>query len=114
MEVTSPAVPSPGASANGVTSPPTFPTIEPERVVDHLASVCEVALGATRDELEQVGSLLHKARYGETISRCTRFANDTQNVLYIQKDFASSSAVEPGADPSGMLDPGVGRMPLLM
>ncbi|KAF5260366.1 hypothetical protein FOXYS1_8990, partial [Fusarium oxysporum] len=100
MEVTSPAVPSPGASANGVTSSPTFPTIEPERVVEHLASVCEVALGATRDELEQVGSLLHKSRYSETISRCTRFASDTQNVLYIQKDFANSSAVEPGADPS--------------
>ncbi|KAF5247463.1 hypothetical protein FAUST_700 [Fusarium austroamericanum] len=100
MEVTSPAVLSPGASANGVTSPPTFPTVEPERVVEHLASVCEVALGATRDELEQVGSLLHKARYSETVSRCTRFANDTQNVLYIQKDFASSSAVEPGTDPS--------------
>ncbi|SCO85337.1 probable dynein heavy chain, cytosolic [Fusarium oxysporum] len=100
MEVTSPAVPSPGASANGVTSSPTFPTIEPERVVEHLASVCEVALGATRDELGQVGSLLHKSRYSETISRCTRFASDTQNVLYIQKDFANSSAVEPGADPS--------------
>jgi dynein heavy chain 1 len=47
-----------------------------------------------------VGSLLHKSRYSETISRCTRFASDTQNVLYIQKDFANSSAVEPGADPS--------------
>ena len=95
-------MPSPGASANGVTSP-SFPTIEPERVVEHLASVCEIALGATREELEQLGSLLHKARYSETVSRCTRFANDTQNVLYIQKDFASSSAVEPGADPSGTL-----------
>ncbi|RSL85482.1 Dynein heavy chain, cytoplasmic [Fusarium oligoseptatum] len=100
MEVTSAAAPSAGSSANGVTAAAPFPTIEPERVVEHLAAVCEIALGATRDELEQLGSLLHKARYGETVSRCTRFASDSQNVLYIQKDIANPSAVEAGADPA--------------
>ncbi|KAJ4149826.1 dynein heavy chain [Fusarium falciforme] len=100
MEVTSAAAPSTGSSANGVTAAAPFPTIEPERVVEHLAAVCEIALGATRDELEQLGSLLHKARYGETVSRCTRFASDSQNVLYIQKDIANPSAVEAGADPA--------------
>lgn len=101
MEVTSAAAPSTGSSANGVAAAAPFPTIEPERVVEHLAAVCEIALGATRDELEQLGSLLHKARYGETVSRCTRFASDSQNVLYIQKDIANPSAVEAGADPAG-------------
>lgn len=94
MEVSSPAAP------NGVATPP-FPTVEPERVVDHLAAVCQIALGATRDELEQPGSLLHKSRYEETVSRCTRFANDTQNVLYVQKDIAQSSTGENGADATG-------------
>lgn len=101
MEVTSAAAPSAGSSTNGVAAAAPFPTIEPERVVEHLAAVCEIALGATRDELEQLGSLLHKARYGETVSRCTRFASDSQNVLYIQKDIANSSAVEAGAGPAG-------------
>ena len=95
MEVSPAQTPAP----NGGPAP--FPTIEPERVVEHLAAVCQVALGATREDLEQLGSLLHKSRYSETVSRCTRFANDTQNVLYIQKDVAPSSAVENGADAAG-------------
>lgn len=88
----------PGPSANGVAAAAPFPTIDPERVVDHLAAVCEIALGASRGDLEQVGSLLHRARYEDTISRCGRFASDSQNVLYIQKDIANLTEV--GADAS--------------
>ncbi|QPG94731.1 Dynein heavy chain cytoplasmic [Epichloe festucae Fl1] len=99
MEVSPPPAQIPAAATNGGSTPlSSFPAIEPERVVEHLAAVCQVALGATRDELEQPGNLLHKSRYSETVSRCTRFANDTQNVLYIQKDIAPSSVVENGAD----------------
>lgn len=101
MEVSSPvAVPSHGA--NGV-APAPFPGIDPERIVDHLVAVCQVALGASKEELEQPGNLLHKSRYSETMSRCTRFANDTQNVLYIQKDTTHSSTIENGTDPAGEL-----------
>ncbi|KAI9896991.1 hypothetical protein N3K66_008013 [Trichothecium roseum] len=97
MEVTSP---SPAQeAANGVSTPTTsLPTIEPERIIEHLASVCQIALGATREELEQPGNLLHGSRHAETLNRCTRFATDTQNVLYIQKDIAHSSTVENGTD----------------
>ena len=97
MEVTAPPAQSP--ATNGVA--PILPTIEPERVVEHLAAVCQIALGAATDDLEQPGSLLHPSRRGETVSRCTRFANDTQNVLYIQKDIAPSAAVENGTDIPG-------------
>jgi dynein heavy chain 1 len=100
MEVSPPAAQTP--PANGAPTA-VFPSIEPERVVDHLAAVCQVALGSTRDELEQPGSMLHKSKHGETISRCTRFASDTQNVLYIQKDIAHSSSVENGTDNTGEL-----------
>ena len=101
MEVTSP---SPAQeAANGVSTPTTsLPTIEPERIIEHLASVCQIALGATREELEQPGNLLHGSRHAETLNRCTRFATDTQNVLYIQKDIAHSSTVENGTDTAGM------------
>lgn len=101
--MSSPPAQNPAATANGGSAPttPAFPTIEPERVVEHLAAVCQVALGSTREDLEQPGNLLHKSRYSETVSRCTRFANDTQNVLYIQKDIAHSSVVENGTDTAG-------------
>ncbi|KJK92867.1 Dynein, heavy chain [Metarhizium anisopliae BRIP 53284] len=99
MEVSSPPAQNPVATTNGGGAPsPAFPTIDPERVVEHLAAVCQVALGATREDLEQPGNLLHNSRYSETVSRCTRFANDTQSVLYIQKDIANSSTVENGTD----------------
>lgn len=99
MEVSSP--PSQGPPANGVATPTAFPTIEPERVVQHLVDVCKIALGATHEDLEEPGNLLHKSRYSETVSRCTRFAEDAQTVLYIQKDIASASAVENGTDTAG-------------
>ena len=70
-------------------------------MVDHLVAVCKIALGATTEELEQSGNLLHKSRYSETVARCTRFATDTQNVLYIQKDIAASTVVENGSDTAG-------------
>ena len=94
MEVSSPPVQSPGT--NGVPTTNPFPTVDLEKLIDHLALVCQIALGATRDELEQPGNLLHSGRFSETASRCTRFAHDTQNVLYIQKDIAHSSAIENG------------------
>jgi dynein heavy chain 1 len=103
MEVSTP--PSQGLTANGGISPPPFPTIEPERVLEHLISVCQIALGSSKEDLEAPGSLLHAVRYSETISRCTRFANDSQNVLYIQKDIAASSAVDNGGDAAGELFP---------
>lgn len=98
MEV-SPSPAQGSAAANGV-APPSFPTIEPERVVEHLAAVCQVALGATQHDLELPGSLLHKSRHGDTVSRCTRFASDAQTVLYIKKDIlpSSSAALDNGSD----------------
>ena len=98
MEVSAPPAQTP--PANGVAAA-SLPTIDPERVVEHLSEVCKVALGATQEELEQPGNLLHKSRYSETVSRCTRFATDAQNVLYIQKDIAASSTVENGTDTAG-------------
>jgi dynein cytoplasmic 1 heavy chain len=94
MDVVAPSqTSSPGT--NGVGTSP-FAPIDPVRVVDHLANILEAALGASRDELEAPGSLLSKSRYSDTLQRCTRFANDTQISLFIQKDLASSPGVENG------------------
>lgn len=95
MEVASPSEP----GANGVAVVP-FPSIDPAQVVEHLASVCEAVLGATKEDLEAPGSLLHKGKYTDTIQRCTRFASDTQTTLYIQKDTLPLPAVQNGEEDS--------------
>ncbi|KAL2754348.1 hypothetical protein ACRALDRAFT_1041995 [Sodiomyces alcalophilus JCM 7366] len=89
MEVASTQNPSPNGAA-------TFPTLDPERVIEHLASVCEVALGAARADLEAPGSLLHSSQYADTIQRCARFATDTQAALIVQKDVLPSLTVQEG------------------
>ncbi|KAK0701769.1 dynein heavy chain, N-terminal region 1-domain-containing protein [Lasiosphaeria miniovina] len=91
--------PGPGSgtngNTNGIASTP-FATIDPARVVEHLAVLLEAALGATRDELEAPGSLLSKARYSDTVQRCSRFALDVQVALYIQKDLAPTNSLKNG------------------
>ena len=95
--VTSPGSP----SANGA-APSAFPTIEPILVVEHLASVLEITLGATRKELENVGSLLSIARYPDTVQRCARFATESQVALYVQKDIATAAQVPDNAESTGI------------
>ncbi|KAF3061368.1 Dynein heavy chain, cytoplasmic [Daldinia childiae] len=84
-----------GPGANGL-SPSPFVMIDPALVVDYLASVVTIALGATRSELERPGNLLSKENHDDTVQRCTRFATDTQVVLYIQKDVKPSDDIPDG------------------
>lgn len=75
-----------GNGANGVATS-TFPSIDPKIVVEFLASVLQITLGATRHDLEHTGSLLSETRYSDTAQRCTRFASESQQaVIYVQKD----------------------------
>lgn len=96
MEVASPQIP----GANGVASPTADPSIDPNRVLDHITVICQAALGATNEDLESPGSLLHKHRYSDTVQRCTRFATETPNTLYIQKDILPASTIQNGAEDS--------------
>ncbi|KIN00492.1 hypothetical protein OIDMADRAFT_125387 [Oidiodendron maius Zn] len=97
MEVTSPT--SPAVNGLAMTA---FPTIDPNLVVEYLASVLQSTLGASRRELENVGSLLSKSRYSDTVQRCTRFATESQAVLYVQKDITGGDGLDgAGETPSG-------------
>lgn len=71
-------------------------TMDPARVIEHLAQLLEAALGATREELEAPGSLLSKARYSDTLQRCSRFTNDALVSLYIQKDLPATAPTQLG------------------
>lgn len=81
---------------NGVNGSAALVAMDPTRVVEHLAGLLEAALGATREELEAPGSLLSKARYSDTLQRCTRFTNDAQMSMFIQKDLPAAPQLENG------------------
>jgi dynein heavy chain 1 len=90
------AVDTPGVPA------PAFPTIDPNLVVEYVASLLEITLGATRSDLEKNGSLLSKTLRDETLRRVVRFATEAQLALYIQKDIAPVEvSLDRVIDPSG-------------
>ncbi|KAH6659609.1 dynein heavy chain [Truncatella angustata] len=76
-------------TANGI-SPSSLVMIDPDKVVQHLAAIVTIALGASRQDLEREGNLLSTENYADTVQRCTRFASDSQVALYIQKEIVSS------------------------
>ncbi|KAI8958673.1 cytoplasmic dynein heavy chain [Daldinia sp. FL1419] len=85
-----------GPGTNGL-SPSPFVMIDPASVVDYLASVVTIALGATRSDLERSGNFLSKSNYDDTVQRCSRFATDAQVALYIQKDVKPSDDAPDGS-----------------
>ncbi|KAI9836369.1 MAG: hypothetical protein M1819_001398 [Sarea resinae] len=87
---------SPGA--NGLPNPSTYPTVDATRVVDYLRDLLLIALGASKPDLELPGSLLSKARYSDTVQRCTRFASESQVALYVQKDVVAADEVNGATD----------------
>lgn len=89
MEVTSPGSP----STNGISAGGAGYQLDPQLVLDHLAQVCEITLGASRKDLENVGSLLSKARVSDTTQRVQRWA-ESQAVLYIQKEISAGDGLE--------------------
>lgn len=101
MEVASPQLP----GANGVASPTADPSIDSNGVLDHVAQACQIALGATSEDLQSPGSLLHKHRYSDTLQRCTRFATDSLIALYIQKDILPASTIQNGAEDLSSFNP---------
>lgn len=92
--------------ANGVATSH-FTTVDPTLVVEHLAKLIEANLGATRRELENIGSLLSKSSYSETVQRCARFATESQVALYVQKDLVGTAedAKSLSSDGQGKLYP---------
>ena len=91
-------VASPGQGVNGHSPQTATSTIDPDVVVRHLVDLLELTLGASTGDLEAKGCLLSDAKRHDTVQRCTRFASESQVVLYVQKDLPSLGG------PSGMLN----------
>lgn len=76
--------------------------IDPLVIVEYLANVLEITLGATRKELENSGSLLAPESRSHTLQRCSRFASENQLALYVTKDVASAGGIDGVIDESSM------------
>lgn len=94
-------VASPGANGHAPSSIPST-TIDPNLVVQHLVDHLEVTLGASAEGLESPGSLLYVSKRQDTIQRCTRFASESQNALYVLKDVVSSDLSSGAQEVSGI------------
>lgn len=82
-------------TANGIRTPsPAPPTIDPQILVDYLVRLLEVNLGAAEADLRGLGSLLSPARLQDTLQRCTRFAQESQTVLYVLKERVDESRID--------------------
>ena len=88
MEMVSPGV-------NGHLPPATSAAsiIDPGLIVEYLTDLLEITLGASSKDLESSGSLLSDSKKQDTVQRCTRFASESQVVLYVQKN--DVAAVQP-------------------
>jgi dynein heavy chain 1 len=95
MEILSPSTP------NGVAASHPPSTADPILVLEHIAALIQTTLGAARRELEAVGSLLSKTKHSETLSRCARFASESQVALYAQKDQIEEGITNGHNDNSG-------------
>lgn len=80
---------SPGANGHPPSSISST-TIDPSILIQHLIDLLEITLGASKDDLENNGSLLSESKRQDTIQRCTRFASEPQVALYVLKDVIST------------------------
>jgi dynein heavy chain 1 len=92
----------PGAPNGTMRTPsPTPPAIDPQILADYLEKVLDVNLGASEQDLRAPGSLLSSGRLQDTLQRCTRFALESQTVLYVVKDRLEDSRIDGLDQPNG-------------
>jgi len=85
----------PGAANGSIGSPsPAPPAIDPQIIVDYVEKVLEVNLGASSADLHGPGSLLSESKIDDTLQRCTRFALESQQVIYLAKDRLDEARID--------------------
>ncbi|EAT84014.2 hypothetical protein SNOG_08846 [Parastagonospora nodorum SN15] len=85
----------PGAANGSIRTPsPTPPAFDPNTIVEHLEKVLDISLGATPQDLYAPGSLLHSARKEDTLQRCSRFASEGQQALYLAKNIVEEPRID--------------------
>ncbi|KAF2458872.1 dynein heavy chain [Lineolata rhizophorae] len=97
-----PLLASPGA--NGIQTPNTTvaPALDASIIVEHLVKLLDATLGASKHDLEAPGSLLSPSKRADTLQRCRRFALESQEALYVQKDAVDRSDRLDGVEVNGV------------
>lgn len=73
-------------NGNGLLDTVAATTIDPQQLVTYLSNVLQALFGATEHDLRSSHSLLGTQRRGDTLQRCSRFAQEAQAAaLYIYK-----------------------------
>ncbi|KAF4549174.1 Dynein heavy chain-like protein [Elsinoe fawcettii] len=72
--------------SNGVGKEHVSAQLSSQEIIEYLASVIAATLGASRTDLEREGCLLSPALLDDTIEKSTRFAQDAQVAIYVQKE----------------------------
>ena len=91
---------SPGLNGH-VPSPDPDGDFHSDTLVQHLADLVEVTLGASTDDLQRPGSLLSSSERSDTFRRCTRFASESLVAIYVQKNLADVQQVNGDGDCTG-------------
>ncbi|KAF2709099.1 hypothetical protein K504DRAFT_503098 [Pleomassaria siparia CBS 279.74] len=91
-----------GGPTNGSRTPSPSPSaVDPQIIVDHLEKVLNANLGASEQDLRAPGSLLSSAKLQDTLQRCTRFALESQTVIYVVKDRVDQTQIDGLDTPNG-------------
>ncbi|KAI9667857.1 MAG: hypothetical protein M1821_000676 [Bathelium mastoideum] len=77
--------------ANGTLPPGEAPRFDSQVVIDYIKDVLLVTLGASDQDLTADGSILSTSTRSDTVQRCTRFAQESQVALYVQKERLETS-----------------------
>ena len=91
---------SPGLNGH-VPAPDPDGAFHSDTLVQHLADLLEVTLGASTEDLQRPGSLLSSTERSDTARRCTRFASESMVAIYVQKNLADIQQVNGDGDPTG-------------
>ena len=91
---------SPGLNGH-VPSPDPDGAFHSDTLVQHLADLVEVTLGASTDDLERPGSLLSSTERSDTVRRCTRFASESMVAIYVQKSLTDIQQFNGDGDRTG-------------
>ncbi|POS87247.1 cytoplasmic dynein-like protein 1 heavy chain 1 [Erysiphe pulchra] len=88
------AVIGPGSSSpNGPNSKDAF-SADPMLILEYIANILRILLGAEQEDLESFGSLLSEDLRQHTLQLCSRFAHENHPAIYVMKEVSTSTVLD--------------------
>lgn len=80
-------------SPSGPNSKDAF-SADPEMILQYIAKVLRILLGAEQEDLENFGSLLSEGLRPHTLQLCSRFALENHPAIYVMKELLTSTVLD--------------------